>query len=404
MDSDLLIVGGGIAGLAAALATARAGARVRLLEQASAWGEVGAGLQLGPNAVRVLDGWGLRPALNGCAAYPDALRVRDSRSGHELGRLALGARARARYGQPYATVHRADLHTLLLQAAQAQPGVQLCLGSPVQQWQATGDGVSVSAGQDEPLQALALLGCDGVWSRVRQQLLCDGPPPATGHLAYRGLVHQADWPAPLRQSGVTAWLGPRHHVVHYPVRGGDWLNVVAVVHGRLDRDCEDWAHQASLTGLRAALGEVHRDLQNTLDAVPGWTLWPLHDRAPLVGPHQMARGRVALLGDAAHPMRPYLAQGAAMALEDAWALGHALGEGWRDDVSVRLAAWAQRRWQRNAWVQARSRRNGRVFHLQGPLRWARNVALSVGGERVMDVPALYAGPPAPFRMGGAPLA
>lgn len=390
MDADVLIAGGGIAGLASAIATARAGARVRLLEQASAWGEVGAGLQLGPNAVRVLDSWGLLPALQACAAFPDALRARDSRSGRVLGTLRLGERARERYGQPYATVHRADLHGMLLQAA--QPLAELQLGTVVSHWHDAGDGVALSTQQGQPMAGHLLLGCDGVWSRLRQQLLNDGLPHPTGHLAYRGLLRQAELPAPLRQTGVTAWLGPRHHVVHYPVRGGDWLNLVAVVHGRVNGDAQDWSHQASAAALRAALGEVHRDLQAVLDAVPGWTLWPLHDRPPVRGANELAQGRVALLGDAAHPMRPYLAQGAAMALEDAWALGRVLGQGWRERVPALLQGWAQERRSRNAWVQARSRRNGRIFHLQGPMRWARDVAMAVGAEQVMDVPALYAGP------------
>lgn len=390
MDADVLIAGGGIAGLASAIATARAGARVRLLEQASAWGEVGAGLQLGPNAVRVLADWGLLPALQACAAFPDALRARDSRSGRVLGTLRLGDRARERYGQPYATVHRADLHGLLLQAVQSH--AQLQLGTVVNHWQDAADGVALSTQHGQHVSGHLLLGCDGVWSRVRQQLLNDGPPQPTGHLAYRGLLRQADLPAPLRQTGVTAWLGPRHHVVHYPVRGGDWLNVVAVVHGRVSGNAQDWSHQASAATLQATLGEVHRDLQTVLGAVPSWTLWPLHDRPPMRSANEQAQGRVALLGDAAHPMRPYLAQGAAMALEDAWALGRGLTEGWRERVPALLQGWAQERWPRNAWVQARSRRNGRIFQMQGPIRWARDVAMAAGGERVMDVPGLYEGP------------
>ncbi len=391
MDVDVLIAGGGIAGLASAIATARAGARVRLLEQASAWGEVGAGLQLGPNAVRVLAHWGLTPALQACAAFPDTLRARDSRSGRVLGTLRLGECATQRYGQPYATVHRADLHALLLQAARHHTDLQL--DTPVNQWQDTPDGVQLQTANGQHHTARLLLGCDGVWSRLRQQLLRDGPPLPTGHLAYRGLLRQSDLGAPLRQTGVTAWLGPRHHVVHYPVRGGEWLNVVAVVHGHVSGDPQDWSHRASAATLGHTLGPVHPELQAVLDATPGWTLWPLHDRPPMRGPHQHAQGHLALLGDAAHPMRPYLAQGAAMALEDAWALGQSLGEGWRQSVPERLQDWAQERWPRNAWVQARSRRNGRIFHMQGPLRWARDLAMAVGGERVMDVPTLYRGPP-----------
>lgn len=393
---SLLVVGGGMAGLSAALVAQRAGLEVTLLEQASEFSEVGAGIQLGPNAVRVLHDWGLEAELRAVAAFPEALRVRDARSGGLLGRLTLGEAMRSRYGQPYATIHRADLHRILLQ--QIEGRVDCRLQQRVQGFEQDDKGVRLQAEDGTRYQADALLGCDGLWSRVRAQLLADGKPVFGGDLAYRGLVRMADLPPDLRRNEVTAWLAPGLHAVHYPVCSGDWMNVVVVVEGEIPSDPEGWDQAAQATRLRAALGAVHGDFGRLLDAVPGWRLWPLNARPPMRGPHEHAQGRVALLGDAAHPTRPYLAQGAAMALEDAWTLGRLLEQPrWRLagrlDWPGLLQALAQARWRRNGWIQERSRRNGLIFHARGPLRWGRDLAMGLLGERLIDVPELYRGPP-----------
>ncbi len=416
MNQTLLIAGGGIGGLAAALACARAGTPVTLLEQAAEFAEVGAGIQLGPNAVRVLADWGLSDALKTVAAFPAQLCVRDAQGGQTLGALRLGERAIATHGQPYATIHRADAHRLLLTAVQALganggPVPELHLNERLRAIEEGPDGVLVRTESGLLCEGGALVGADGLWSVVRSHVM-DGParghdtpaaaqeapPRFSGHLAYRGMVRQADLPAHLRTQDVTAWLGPRLHVAHYPVCAGDKVNVVAVVHGSQTGNPTSWTHQAHHADLMAALGPVHTQLQGMLDAVPEWRLWPLNDRPPMTGAYAHAQGRVALLGDAAHPMRPYLAQGAAMALEDAWTLGRLLAT--RDlSQPVPWAALFQRyahtRWARNARVQAQSARNGRVFHAQGLLRWGRNLALAVGGEHLLDNPWLYQGPPPP---------
>jgi salicylate hydroxylase len=391
MNMDVVIAGAGIAGLAAALAAARAGCAVTVYEPVARLAEVGAGLQLGPNAVRVLADWGLEGALVACAAFPQALVARDARSGAALGRLPLGERSLRRYGQPYATVHRADLHGLLLDAVRATPAVRLQLGQGVRGWAPGGGRVRVGldgGGQDS---ADLLLGCDGLWGRVRSGWLGDAPPQATGHLAYRGLVPAADWPAELPADLVLAWMGPRMHAVTYPVRAGKAFNVVVIVEGELGSDVQNWSHAAERTELRQRTGALAPGLSAALDAVPQWLRWPLFERPPLAGPEGQGQGVVALLGDAAHPMRPYLAQGAAMALEDAWALGRLLARPGATASGV-VAELAHQRWQRNAWVQWRSRRNGRIFHLAPPWSWARNLAMAVGGEHLMDVSRLYGGP------------
>lgn len=415
MSKRLLVVGGGIAGMALALAASRQGVAVELWEQAQAFSEVGAGIQLGPNAVRVLTDWGLAEGLQAVAAFPRALLARDACSGRVLARRELGEAVRARYGQPYATIHRADALGLLLQAARRQPGVTLKTGQRLARlWQTPAGGVTAVAEAGQTAQADALVGCDGLWSVVRrhvmagpqglvagQELPPEAPPRLTGHVAYRGMVAQAELPPGLRTHEVTAWLGPRLHVVAYPVRRGDWVNVVAVVHGQHAGAAQGWSHEAPREALFAALGMVTAPLMGLLEAVPGWKLWPLADRPPMTGAYGHAQGPVALAGDAAHPMRPYLAQGAAMALEDAWTLGRLLQQAQAIrpetvlDWPALLARYAHTRWRRNARVQAESARHGGLYHAQGVLRAARDAALALLGARLLDKPWLYAGPPEP---------
>ena len=385
----MVIAGGGIGGLAAALACARQRVPVQLLERATQLSEVGAGIQLGPNVTRILQAWGLGAALAQVAAFPKQLQARDAQTGQVLGTLRLGQRAQALYGAPYATIHRADLQGLLQRAVQ-DAGVALHLGQTVQGWYETEAALQVNTAEGLSLQASALIGADGVWSAVRQQLLGDAPARFTGHLAYRALVAQADWPAHLRSDQVTVWMGPRLHVVHYPVRSGQWLNLVAVVHGAKPDQAQDWDQAGHTQALMQAMGVVGRDLHERLASVPAWRQWALHDRSPVSGASDMAQGRVALLGDAAHPMRPYLAQGAGMAIEDAQALAQCLSVG-NATVAEQLQAYAEQRWARNARVQARAIRNGRIFHAQGAVALGRNLSMRLMGERVMDVPWLYAG-------------
>ena len=386
---QVVIAGGGIGGLAAAVACAQRGVPVQLLERAPQLSEVGAGIQLGPNVTRILQAWGLGAALSQMAAFPGQLQARDAQTGQVLGSLTLGARAQALYGAPYATIHRVDLQSLLHDAALAA-GVQVRLDQTVHAWRETTDGVEVSTADGASVKADALIGADGVWSAVRQQLLGDAPARFTGHLAYRALVAQADLPLHLRSDQVTVWMGPRLHVVHYPVRGGQWLNLVAIVHGAKPDQAQEWDQAGHTQALMQAMGAVGRDLHERLASVPAWRQWALHDRVPLSGADQMAQGRVALLGDAAHPMRPYLAQGAGMAIEDARVLAQCLAQG-SGSVPARLQAYAEQRWARNARVQARAIRNGRIFHATGPLAWGRNLSMRLLGERLMDVPWLYAG-------------
>ncbi len=389
MTKKTLIVGGGIGGLAAALACSQAGQSVALFERSAEFTEVGAGVQLGPNVVKVLQGWGLQAALAQVAAFPERLQIRSAMSGAELGVLQLGASFSARYGAPYVTIHRADLHALLLGALTQQSGAQLNLNSPVDRFVEHEAGITLHTADAREVQGDVLLGADGVWSRMRQQMLNDGGPQPTGHLAYRAMVMQSSLPASLRSQHVTAWLGPKLHVVQYPVRGGEWLNVVAIVQARMTGDIQNWDHSANAGDLRRLMATTCPPLQNLIQAIEAWRLWGLSIRPPLRGAHEQAQGRVALLGDAAHPMLPYLAQGAGMAIEDAAELARSLATA--DAVPTQLGQYAHRRWSRNARVQARAIRNGQIFHATGPVRWGRDAAMKLLGERLLDVPWLYRG-------------
>ena len=388
MKKQILIAGGGIGGLAAALGCSRAGWSVQLVEGTRAFGEVGAGIQMGPNVTRVLHGWGLEQELRKYAAYPELMLVRSAANGQELGRLRLGDRAHKRYGAPYATIHRADIHKLLLKAVERSGDVELMLGQWLESFVDTGDGVQTRTQLGVEMQAQGLVGADGLWSAVRQHLLKDADPRVTGHLAYRALIPQKDLPAYLRSQKVTVWLGSDLHVVQYPVRRGHWLNVVVIAKGYVKGEVEDW-DQATVSGeLQAAMGSTCNKLQDLISAIETWRLWVLCDRPPMTGAHEQAQGSVALLGDAAHPMRPYMAQGAGMAIEDAACLQRVLALP-QMTVAERFKQYAGERWKRNAQVQARSIRNGEIFHAKGVMRWGRDLGMSLLGERVLDVPWLY---------------
>ncbi len=396
VEKSLLIAGGGIGGLAAALACAAQGAKPLVIERAKVFSELGAGIQMGPNVTRTLFAWGLEKEIEALAFAPKKLELRDSQSGQTLGALRLADRAMQAYGAPYLTIHRADLHQLLLQKVSSSGAAELQLHREIEVIKEDDQGITVNGrslpeGFFETHMTEAVVGADGLWSDMRQYVVAPTLPRATGLLAYRALLPMEKLSEKLRTQNVTVWVGPCVHVVLYPVKGGGFLNLVVVVKGQSPESLEKWDHAANKRDLDLAMGPVHAELKEVLNAVPAWRLWPLCDRPPLQGPEEMAKGRIALLGDAAHPMRPFLAQGAGMAIEDAAVLATCWA---RSDlpVSQRWKLYAKVRWARNAKVQQASVRNGHIFHLQGPLRWGRNLVMRALGEPLIDVPWLYAGP------------
>jgi salicylate hydroxylase len=394
MPAHILVAGGGIGGLATALALSKGRHRVDVFEQAAVFGEIGAGVQLGPNATRRLQQLDLGPGLAAIAARPDALVVHSAESGSELARMPLADAMQQRYGAPYFCVHRADLHGLLLDAVRARGTGTLVTGAQIGQVETSDDLVCLSSTDARAWEGEAIVGADGLWSMVRRQLDCASaaqPPRVTGHTAWRALIEQSRLPAALRRKQVDVWLGPRLHAVAYPVRGGDWLNVVVIAESAPAGDARDWDQSSSIAALKQAMGRSCAGLQSLLDAMPGWRAWSLGDRAPMTSAAEMAHERVALVGDAAHPMVPYLAQGAGMAIEDAVALADSLADGRAADVPAAFARYAEARWARNAQVQARARRNGEIFHATGAVRLGRDMAMRLLGAKLLDQPWLYGG-------------
>ena len=377
----VIVVGAGVGGLAAALALARRGASVTVLERATSFGEVGAGVQLAPNATRLLKQGGLGAALERVGFAPRSAQVRDSADGRVLLGADLGAAAERRWGSPYLQMHRADLHGLLLQAATAA-GADLRTDSEVQALEQEDGAVVVRAG-GSTVKGDVLVGADGIRSRIRHAVAGETPTRFTGQIAWRGLVDAASLPAGLIAPDTTVWTSAGAHFVHYFVRGGALVNFVGFTMGRLST--ESWSEAAAPGEIARTFAGWPEPVTALVDAHAragdvGWRL-AVHDRPLRAG---WARGRIALLGDAAHPMRPYLAQGAGMAIEDAEALARHLYSPLSPQAA--LQAYAAERHPRVRRVQQWAERNGRVFHLPRPLRRAAFAAARAGAA---DLDWLY---------------
>lgn len=403
-----VVVGAGIGGLALAHAwganASLATHPLMLIEQAPVLGEVGAGIQLGPNATRLLTQWGLAPALRDHVCSPQSIQARNAQ-GQLVGELPLGQAVAARYGAPYWCVHRGDLQRVLQDALQAHPRQALHLGTTVDSVHTTGEalgGLSLGlVSGDQPaqtLQAKAVVAADGVWSAVRRSHWPQSVWQDSGQVAYRTLIPMDQVPTPWRAPHVQVWMLPLMHVVAYPIQGGRSLNLVVLLERRGERLPLDWEQRPQAQWVEddfaQALKACPADLRELLGCAPDWRVWPLVASRPLRGASDMAKGAVALLGDAAHPMLPYMAQGAGMALEDAHALVQLAAEQARQgalDAPSLFAQYAQARWARCARVQRKAMRNGHWFHASGFWAWARDLGLKSQAQRIMDVPWLYQG-------------
>ncbi|MFC3674454.1 3-hydroxybenzoate 6-monooxygenase [Ferrovibrio xuzhouensis] len=365
----VIIVGGGIGGLAAALALALKGIRSVLLEQSAEFREVGAGIQLGPNVFRRFEALGIRKAIEAIAVFPDNLIMRDALSGDEVTRIPMGERALKHYGYPYAVIHRADLHQVLLDACRAQPLVELRNNAKVTAHAAGDDGVSVTLADGETIAGDSLIACDGLWSVFRDEIVGDGKPRVSGHIAYRAVLPAAEVPDGQYENNVVLWAGPKTHLVHYPLRRGELYNLVAVFHS--NRYEEGWNSFGDPEELNERFRNQQPQVHRLLDKIESWRMWVLCDREPVAN---WTKGRVTLLGDAAHPMLQYLAQGACMAIEDAVCLAGKLSEG-RNDPNATFLAYQQERYLRTARVQVMARVFGDFYHATGPVRELRNTML-----------------------------
>ena len=364
------IVGGGIAGLATALALAKIAEHCIVLEQADAFREIGAGIQLGPNGLRVLDQLGLLPDIEPVAVRPTSLIVMDAVAAEQVTRIPTGPEFVERFGYPYTLVHRADLHRALLQACARQPQITLRPGAVVTGFQETSDGVQVNIAGQNSLQAAALVGADGLWSATRQVIIGDGAPRVSGHIAYRAVLPIAAIEERYRHNAMMLWAGPRNHLVQYPLRGGELFNLVAVFHS--DRYVEGWDREGDPEELSARFAGNCATVRELLRKVETWRMWVLCDRDPV---RSWNRGRVVLVGDAAHPMLQYLAQGAGMSLEDAVTLAACVQHG-AANLETSFEKFTDLRYRRTARCQVMARIYGGFYHAEGVTRELRNEFLA----------------------------
>ncbi|MCP3710735.1 3-hydroxybenzoate 6-monooxygenase [Paraburkholderia sp. CNPSo 3274] len=365
-----IVVGGGIGGLAAALALARANVRVLLLEQAPQIGEIGAGIQLGPNAFTALDALGAGEAARNRAVFTDSLTLMDATNAKPVARIETRERFRERFGNPYGVIHRADIHLSILEAVKDNPLIQFRTDTQIKSLEQNEQGVTVIDQHGERYSADAVIGCDGVKSAVRAALIGDAPR-VTGHVVYRAVVDVENMPKDLQINAPVVWAGPHCHLVHYPLRGGRQYNLVVTFHSR---EQEVWGvRDGSREEVLSYFEGVDALPRQMLDRPTSWKRWATADRDPV---EQWSFGRATILGDAAHPMTQYVAQGACQALEDAVTLGVAVKAADGDFVEA-FKRYEAARIPRTARVLYSAREMGRIYHAKGVDRLVRN-ALWVG--------------------------
>ena len=383
----IFIAGAGIGGLTAALALARQGFRIVVLEKAERLEEAGAGLQLSPNASRVLIDLGLQPRLAPRAVTPEAISIMSARSGGEIARLPLGEAATARAGAPYWVVHRADLQAALQAEVIDHPDIELRLGCQFEDVASHAKGLTVahrsSATRQQEL-ALALVGADGIWSSVRNHLFPKVQPQFSGLIAWRGTLDAAQLPREYAARRVQLWMGPNAHLVAYPISGAQQINVVAVVPGTWNRP--GWSAPGDIAEIKNAFASspwpgAARMMVGAVDSWRKWALFTVPERS------EWTAGASALLGDAAHAMLPFAAQGAGMAIEDAAVLARCLGETQREGgptIAAAMQRYAQLRRSRVARMARAARSAGRIYHLTGPVAFARDLTIrAMGAKRLL---------------------
>ncbi len=364
-ELPVIVAGGGIGGFAAALALSRRGLAVKVLEQAPEIGEIGAGIQLGPNGFAALDALGIGDEARALAVYTDEMVMHDALDETLVGRIPVGAAFRARFGNPYAVIHRADMHLSLVHGALKSGRIETLTSTQVERVEQGSAGVTVVDTQGGRHIGRALIGADGLKSAVRQQYVGDAAR-VSGHVVYRAVVERAEFPVDLQWNAAAIWVGPNCHLVHYPLRGGEQYNVVVTFHSRQQ---EAWGvTEGSREELLSYFDGICRKARQLIELPKSWKRWATADRDPIA---QWVHGRAVLLGDAAHPTLQYLAQGACMAMEDAVTLGEALRVH-DNDFDPAFAHYQRSRVARTARVVLSSREMGRIFHAKDVERLVRN--------------------------------
>lgn len=354
-----IIVGGGIGGIATAIALSDKGLPVHVIEQAPEFAEIGAGIQLGPNIVRALDRLGIKKEVMEISWLPNKIEMRCALAGHVITSVQVKDVFPKHYGENYAVVHRADLHACMLAKAAKSPLVKLEKSREVTGYEDKGDHVVVTCKDGGKVEGVALIGCDGLWSKIRQTIVGDGAPEVSGHIAFRAVLKRDEVPEGLWGPDVVLWAGPKTHLVHYPLRRGELYNLVAVFHS--DRYEEGWNVEASYSEMEAHFKGQRPEVLRLLQKIETWKMWVLCDRIPV---KNWCKGRVTLLGDAAHPTLQYLAQGANMATEDAVQLAHDL-TATPNDIEGAFKRYNEKRYLRTARIQTNSRVYGQFYHAAG---------------------------------------
>ena len=365
-ELPVLIVGGGIGGISAAIALARVGYPVHIIEQASRFGEIGAGIQLGPNAYRTLERLGIGEALRQHTVMVDEMRLMDSVSDKLVIGVPLGQTILDRFGAPYSVIHRADLHASLVDACMSAGAVTVENSQTASAFEEVAGGVRLRTEEGKEYLGAALIGADGMWSRVRAQLLNDGKPRFSYHTAYRAMIEPDEMPEELRWNAATLWAGPNTHLVHYPISGGRKYNIVACFASNWLE--EGWNEPGDRDELLRHFRKACDRAKQILYIPKEWRRWALCDRDPV---EVWSRGRVTLLGDAAHPMLQYFAQGAAMAMEDGVCIGEKVEEA-QGDFAAAFKAYERERGPRTSRVQLHARNLGTLYHARGIRRFLRN--------------------------------
>lgn len=361
----ILIAGGGIGGFAAALALAKRGFKVQVLEQAPEIGEIGAGIQLGPNAFNAFDALGIGDRARARAVYTDYMVMHDALDEYRVGRIETGDAFRKRFGNPYAVIHRADIHSSLVEGAQENGDIEIITNCRITDVAQDENGVTVTDQNGQTYAGLALIGADGVKSVVREKYVGD-LALVTGHVVYRAVVPKAEFPEDLQWNAASIWVGPNCHLVHYPLRGGEEYNVVVTFHSR---EQEEWGvKDGSKEEVLSYFQNVCPKARQLIELPKSWKRWATADRDPI---DQWTYGRMTLLGDAAHPTTQYMAQGACMAMEDAVTLGEALRIS-DNNITQAFAIYQQARVSRTARIVLSSREMGKLYHAQGVQRLVRN--------------------------------
>ena len=374
-DEQVLIVGGGIGGLTAALALARQGIRSQVIEQAAAFKEIGAGIQLGPNVFRMFERLGLIEPISALAVFPENLVMLDSISGEEVTRIPLGDAFRRKFHYPYALIHRADLHNVLLEHCRKSNLIRLDAAQKIVDLGETSGVITAKTANGKDYGGAALIGADGLWSTIREFVVGDGKPKPAGHIAYRAVLPTMEIPEQYRWRNMTLWAGEKVHFVLYPLRTGELYNLVAVFHS--NRYEEGWDSFGDPAELHERFAATCAPVRMLLAKIESWRMWVLCDRPPV---KDWSRGRVTLLGDAAHPMLQYLAQGACMAVEDAVCLADKAVE-MNGDYAKAFPAYQAARYLRTGRVQIMARVYGEFYHAGGVAKELRNLML---GSRTPD--------------------